>query len=109
MKTAKKFDCVKMKDDAQLRLAEQMRGFSEQERLNFYQRAHEEFWIDNGCRARLRLKTTKVKYLTAYPGRVIQKRRPDCRSFGASATGPEGGVGFVRRLAALPSRQIAIS
>ena len=42
MKTAKKFDCVKMKDDAQQCRARKLRGLSPQERLEFYRRAHEE-------------------------------------------------------------------
>ena len=41
MKTAKKFDCVKMKDEAQRRRAERLRGFSAQARLEFYRQAHE--------------------------------------------------------------------
>jgi hypothetical protein len=41
MKTTKKFDCVKMKDDAQQRLARQLRGLSEAERLEYYRKAEE--------------------------------------------------------------------
>lgn len=41
MKTKKKFDCVKMKDEAQQRRAERLRGRSTQERLEFYRREHE--------------------------------------------------------------------
>jgi len=41
MKTKKEFDCVKMKDDAQQRRAETLRGLSPQQRLEFYRQAHE--------------------------------------------------------------------
>jgi len=41
MKTKKKFDCVKMKDEAQQRRAERLRGLSPQERLEYYRREHE--------------------------------------------------------------------
>lgn len=41
MKTKKKFDCVKMKDDAQRHREEKLRGLSAQERLDFYKRVHE--------------------------------------------------------------------
>jgi len=41
MKTKKKFDCVKMKDEAQRRRAERLRGLSPLQRLEFYRRAHE--------------------------------------------------------------------
>ena len=41
MKT-KTFDCVKMKDDAQRRRAEQLQGFSDQQRLDYYRNAQEE-------------------------------------------------------------------
>jgi hypothetical protein len=42
MKTKKKFDCVKMKDDAQQRRARVLRGLSIQQRLDFYRRADAE-------------------------------------------------------------------
>lgn len=41
MKRKKKFDCIKMKDDAQQRRAGEMRGFSAQERLEAYRRSHD--------------------------------------------------------------------
>lgn len=41
MKTKKKFDCVRMKDQAQQRRAERLRGLSPEERLEFYRREHE--------------------------------------------------------------------
>jgi len=41
MKTKKKFDCVKMKDQAQLRRTERLRGLSPEERVEFYRREHE--------------------------------------------------------------------
>ena len=40
MKTAKQFDCVKMKDEAQQRRAEALRGLSDEQRLDFYRQAH---------------------------------------------------------------------
>jgi hypothetical protein len=40
MKT-KTFDCLKMKAQAQTRRAEALEGLSEEERLDYYQRAHE--------------------------------------------------------------------
>ena len=42
MKTKKKFDCLKMKDEAQKRRAELLRGKTPSERLEFYRREHEE-------------------------------------------------------------------
>ena len=41
MKTKKKFDCIEMKDEAQRQRAEQLRGLSEQELLEFHRRRHE--------------------------------------------------------------------
>lgn len=41
MKTKKKFDCVRMKDQAQQRRAERLRGLSPEERLEFYRHEHE--------------------------------------------------------------------
>ena len=41
MKTMKKFDCVKMKDEAQQRRARMLRGLSAEQRLEFYRQAHE--------------------------------------------------------------------
>ena len=41
MKTKKKFDCVKMKDEAQQRRAERLRGLSPQERLDTYRREYD--------------------------------------------------------------------
>jgi len=40
--TTKTFDCVKMKDEAQRRRAEALRGLSEAERLKYYEKAHQE-------------------------------------------------------------------
>ena len=40
MKT-KTFDCLRMKAQAQRRRAETLKGLSEEERLDFYERAHE--------------------------------------------------------------------
>ena len=40
MKT-KTFDCVRMKHEAQRKRARELADLSEQERLNYYQRAHE--------------------------------------------------------------------
>lgn len=42
MKTKKKFDCVKMKDDAQQRRADELKGLSQRELLEYYRREHEE-------------------------------------------------------------------
>lgn len=41
MKTKKRFDCVRMKDAAQLRRAEKLRGLTLEQRLEYYRRAHE--------------------------------------------------------------------
>ena len=41
MKTTKKFDCVKMKDEAQQRRAERLRVLSLAQRLAYYRREHE--------------------------------------------------------------------
>ncbi|MEE9295556.1 MAG: hypothetical protein V3W34_11420 [Phycisphaerae bacterium] len=41
MKT-KTFDCLKMKDEAQQRRSEALKGMSEQQRLEYYRRAHED-------------------------------------------------------------------
>lgn len=41
MKTMKKFDCVKMKDLAQRRRAEALRGLTAEQRMEFYRRIHE--------------------------------------------------------------------
>jgi hypothetical protein len=41
MKT-KTFDSIRMKDEAQRRRAEALRGLSEAKRLEYYQRAHED-------------------------------------------------------------------
>ena len=41
MKTMKKFDCVKMKDEAQQRRARTLRGLSVEQRLAFYRQADE--------------------------------------------------------------------
>lgn len=41
MKTKKEFDCVKMKDDAQLQRAEQLRDLSQMERMEFYRREYD--------------------------------------------------------------------
>lgn len=41
MKTMKKFDCVKMKDEAQQRRARTLRGLSVEQRLEFYRQADE--------------------------------------------------------------------
>ena len=41
MKTMKKFDCVKMKDEAQQRRARAMRGLADEQRLEFYRHADE--------------------------------------------------------------------
>jgi hypothetical protein len=41
MKTKKKFDCVKMKDEAQMRRAERLGALTTEERLAFYGQAHE--------------------------------------------------------------------
>ncbi|HKQ50181.1 MAG TPA: hypothetical protein VJZ71_19050 [Phycisphaerae bacterium] len=42
MKTKKKFDCVKMKDDAQQRRANELKGLSQTELLEYYRHEHEE-------------------------------------------------------------------
>ena len=41
MKTAKKFDCVRMKDEAQQRRAEALGGLPDERRLEYYRQAHE--------------------------------------------------------------------
>jgi hypothetical protein len=41
MKTMKKFDCVKMKDQAQQRRAQMLRGWSVERRIDFYRQADE--------------------------------------------------------------------
>jgi hypothetical protein len=35
------FDCLKMKDEAQLRSAKLLQAMTQQQRLDYYQRAHE--------------------------------------------------------------------
>ena len=41
MKTKKKFDCVRMKDEAQQRRAKELKGLSQRELLEFYRQEHE--------------------------------------------------------------------
>jgi hypothetical protein len=44
MKTMKKFDCVKMKNEAQQRRARLLHGLSVEQRLEFYRRTDEALW-----------------------------------------------------------------
>jgi hypothetical protein len=53
MKTKKKFDCIRMKDEAQQRRAEQLRGLSPQERLDYYKREYQSLTERQGQLRRL--------------------------------------------------------